>query len=165
MSNEAISISPALRQTVAERLMRLKDDIAASITSHGLTASGRTAASLRVSVSDNEVALWGRSFFPALETGSSRWEGRTGVRCTFAEFRRIIADWATAKGLNLGQAKEFDRTVAAIAMSIIRRGTAQKRRQRLDVYSTLIDNAVSDCVDLMADVANAAVDNCLAKWK
>lgn len=150
---------------VAARLMRLKDDIAASISSHGLTASGRTAASLTVTVEGNEAALWGRAFFPALETGSSAWTGKTGIRCTFQEFRGIIREWARAKGLNFGQHKEHERTVSAIAMSIIKGGTAQKRQARLDVYTSLVDQAAEDCADMATATLATQVDNIIAQWK
>ena len=150
---------------VAERMMRLRDEIAESISLHGLTASGRTARTLRVTVDGTEVALWGRAFFPALETGSSRWTGATGVRCSFSAFRTIISDWATAKGLNFGQHEEHERAVSAIAMSIIRTGTAQKKRPRLDVYTSLVDKAVADCVEIATNKASLEIDNILNQWR
>lgn len=155
-----------IAEKLVERLLRLKDDIAASINAHGLTASGRTAASMRVTIDEKSVTLWGRAFFPALETGSSRWTGATGVHCTFAEFRNIIRDWVAAKGLVFGQAREQDRAISAIAMKIIREGTRQKRSgQRLDVYSTLVDQAADDCAEIVADITGAAVDAAINQWR
>ena len=154
-----------MRDAVAARIDKLREDIAESISSHGLTASGKTAYSMYVVVEDKEVALWGRAFFPALETGSSAWTGATGVRCTFREFKDIIRNWASAKGLNFGQAREWDRAVSAIAMSIIKQGTVQRRRQRLDVYTSLVDEAAQDCENLCLDVVNAQVDNVIAQWR
>lgn len=162
---ELMYFNRELTEAVANRLQLLRDDIAESINSHGLTASGRTAQSLRVVVSDKEVSLYGRAFFPALETGSSAWTGRTGVRCTFYEFKEIIRQWAQAKGLNFGQATEHERTIGAITASIIRTGTAQTRRGRLDVYTTLVDEAVEDCANIMVDITNAKVDNVIAQWR
>lgn len=163
---ELYNFTKAMSEAVAERVQQLRNDIAESISSHGLTASGRTAQSLRVVVTPTEVSLWGRAFFPALETGSSRWTGATGIRCTFDEFRMIIRDWVQAKGLNFGQAREHERTISAITAKIIREGTAQKRSgQRLDVYTTLVDEAVEDCSNLVADVLNAKVDNVISKWR
>lgn len=156
----------AMSDAVVARLEQLRGEISQSISSHGLTASGRTAQSMRVEASGSEVTLWGRAFFPALETGSSRWTGATGIRCTFAQFREIIRDWVTSKGLSFGQHKEHERTIGAITATIIREGTTQKRRgSRLDVYSTLVDKAAKDCADLVADVVNAQVDNVIAQWK
>lgn len=163
---EALYLPTAMRDAVAARLERLKDDISQSISSHGLTASGRTQASMYVVTSEKEVTLYGRAFFPALETGSSAWTGRTGVRCTFGEFRNIIRDWVIAKGLHFGQAREQERAVGAITSTIIRMGTKQKRSgTRLDVYTSLVDQAYDDCVDLVADIVNAQVDNVIAQWK
>jgi hypothetical protein len=163
---EMLNFSKAMSDAVEGRLLRLRDEIAQSINSHGLTASGRTAQSMRVVTEGNEVALWGRAFFPALETGSSRWTGYTGIRCTFAQFRDIIRDWVTAKGLNFGQHKEHERTIGAITAKIIREGTRQKRSgSRLDVYTTLVDQAFEDCGEIVRDVVNAQVDNVIAQWK
>lgn len=162
---DALYLPTDMREVVARRLEQLKADISQSIASHGLTASGRTQASLVVVTDDKSVTLYGRAFFPALETGSSRWTGKTGVRCTFAEFKEIIRQWATAKGLHFGQAREHERTVGAITASIIRNGTAQTRKPRLDVYTTLVDQAAEDCANLCADVVNAQIDNVIAQWK
>ena len=154
-----------MRDAIAQRLDKLREDLAQSISAHGLTASGKTAASMYVVVSDKEVALYGRAFFAALETGSSHWTGATGVRCTFMEFKDIIRNWASAKGLNFGQAHEWDKAVGAIAMKIIKQGTLQHSRPRLDVYTTLVDEAFNDCESLCVDVVNAQVDNVIAQWR
>lgn len=166
MAVEALYMPKEMSEAVAGRLEQLKDEIAQSISAHGLTASGKTARSLYVVVSDKEVTLWGRAFFPALETGSSRWTGATGIRCTFRQFRAIIAEWVQAKALNFGQAKQHERTVSAITASIIRKGTKQKRSgQRLDVYSSLVDKAIEDCEYLILDVANAKINDVINKWR
>ena len=149
---------------VEERFNQLKDEIANSISAHGLTASGRTAQSMHIVTTDIEVTLYGRAFFPALETGSSRWTGATGVPCTFYEFKEIIRNWVQAKGLNFGQHREHERAIGAITASIIQSGTRQKQSgQRLDVYTTLVNKAVEDCGELVADVVNVNVDNIITK--
>lgn len=154
-----------MQNAIVTRLEKLKVDIAHSISAHGLTASGRTAQSLEVVSSGAEVALYGRAFFPALETGSIRWIGYTGVRCTFLQFKEIIRNWVTAKGLNFGQAKKQERTIGAITAKIIREGSKQRRSgQRRDIYSSLVDEAVADCGDLVADVVGAQVNNIIANW-
>ena len=159
-------LTEQMRSIVVQRLTQLRDDIAQSIASHGLTASGRTAASLVVADDATSVTLYGRNFFAALETGSSLWTGRTGVKCSVEEFREIIRAWATAKGLNLGQAKAHERAIGAITWSIIKRGTKQKRTgQRLDVYTTLVDQAVADCGELCKDAMFVEVNNVIAKWR
>lgn len=163
---ELLYFNRELTDAVANRLQRLKEDIAESINRHGLTASGRTAQSLRVVVTDKEISLYGRAFFAALETGASRWTGATGVRCTWNEFRNIIRDWVSAKGLVFGQAREQEQAISAITSKIIRTGTKQKRSgQRLDVYSSLVDEAVEDCANIMVDITNAQIDNTIAQWR
>lgn len=161
----ALTFDTQVKDVIVERFELLKNQIAESISSHGLTASGRTAASMYVVADSYSVTLYGRPFFPALETGSSRWTGGTGISCSFAEFKGIIRNWASSKGLNFGQHKEYERAVSAIAMKIIRNGTKQKRSgQRLDVYTTLVEEAVKDCEKLVVDLANAEIDNIVKDW-
>lgn len=155
-----------VRAKIVERMTKLANDIAASIASHGLAASGATARSLRVVDSGSEIALYGRRFFPALETGSARWTGYTGVHCTFSQFVEIIRQWATAKGLCFGQATEHERTIRAIAKTIIEKGTKQKRSgQRLDVYSDLVDDACADMAEIVGVDLMEQITNDIAKWR
>ena len=158
-------LSSALTGTAYNRIVQLRDEIRAAIASKGLRASGRTQDSLRVYVDGNTVVLEGRAFFSALQYGSSPWTGRTGIRCTFQEFKQIIYQWATDKGLNLGQAREFDRAVGAITMSIIKRGSKLHRTgQRLDVYDTLINEALLDIGEQAMLVTAEAVDVVIDQW-
>lgn len=158
-------LASALTDTAYNRIVQLRDEIREAIAAKGLRASGRTQDSLRVYVEGNTVVLEGRAFFSALQYGSSRWTGRTGIRCTFDEFRQIIYHWATDKGLNLGQAKEFDRAIGAITMSIIKRGSKLHRTgQRLDVYDTLINEALLDIGEKAMLVTAEAVDVVIDQW-
>lgn len=158
-------MTAALTGTAYNRMVQLRDEIREAIASKGLRASGRTQDSLRVYVDGNKVVLEGRAFFAALQNGSSAWSGKTGIRCTFSEFKEIIRQWATDKGLNFGQAKEFDRAVGAIAMSIIRNGTKLYRTgQRLDVYDTLINEALLDIGEMAGVVVMQSVDVVIDQW-
>lgn len=158
-------MSSALTSTAYNRVVQLRDEIREAIASKGLRASGRTQDSLRVYVDGNKVVLEGRAFFAALQNGSSEWSGKTGIRCTYSEFKEIIRQWATDKGLNFGQAKEFDRAVGAIAMSIIRNGTKLYRTgQRLDVYDTLINEALLDIGEMAGVVVMQSVDVIIDQW-
>lgn len=158
-------LASALTGTAYNRIVQLRDEIREAIAAKGLRASGRTQDSLRVYVDGNTVVLEGRAFFSALQYGSSPWTGRTGIRCTFDEFRQIIYQWATDKGLNLGQAKEFDRAIGAITMSIIKRGSKLHRTgQRLDVYDTLINEALLDIGEKAMLVTAEAVDVVIDQW-
>lgn len=158
-------LASALTGTAYNRIVQLRDEIREAIAAKGLRASGRTQDSLRVYVEGNTVVLEGRAFFSALQYGSSPWTGRTGIRCTFQEFKQIIYQWATDKGLNLGQAKEFDRAVGAIAWSIIHNGTKLHRSGgRLDVYDTLINEALLDIGEKAMLVTAEAVDVVIDQW-
>lgn len=158
-------LASALTGTAYNRIVQLRDEIREAIAAKGLRASGRTQDSLRVYVDGNTVVLEGRAFFSALQYGSSPWTGRTGIRCTFQEFKQIIYQWATDKGLNLGQAREFDRAVGAIAMSIIHNGTRLHRQGgRLDVYDTLINEALLDIGEKAMLVTAEAVDVVIDQW-
>ena len=154
-----------LARSVYNRMLELRDEISSSIERNGLRASGRTQDSLRVYVDGDVVTLEGRAFFSALQYGSAPWSGKTGIKCTYDEFKSIIRDWAQAKGLNFGQAKEHERTIGAITMSIIRNGSKVFRKsERLDVYDTLITDALLDMGDQLQLVVASEVDVVVDKW-
>lgn len=158
-------MASALTSTVYNRMVQLRDEIREAIASKGLRASGRTQDSLRVYVDGNWVILEGRAFFPALQYGSSNWTGKTGISCSYQQFKQIIYQWATDKALNLGQAKEFDKAVGAIAWSIMNNGTKVYRQGgRLDVYDTLINEALLDIGEQIQLVQAEAVDVIIDKW-
>lgn len=158
-------LATQLTGTAYNRIVQLRDEIREEISKKGLRASGRTQDSLRVYVDGNTVVLEGRAFFPALQYGSSAWKGTTGIRCTFNEFKAIIRDWVRDKGLNFGQHKEHERVVGAITASIIRNGTKVHREgQRLDVYDTLINEALLDLGEQLQLVTAEAVDVVIDQW-
>lgn len=158
-------MASALTSTAYNRIVQLRDEIREAIASKGLRASGRTQDSLRVYVDGNKVVLEGRAFFPALQFGSSAWTGKTGISCTYQEFKQIIYQWATDKGLNFGQAKEFDKAVASIAWSIMNNGTKLKRNNGyIDVYDTLINEALLDIGDQIQLVQAEAIDVIIDQW-
>lgn len=147
------------------RMEQLRDDIRTAINTMGLRASGATGRSLRVTVSSDEVALWGRRFFASLQYGSKPWSGVTGVRCSLFEFRGIIRQWAEAKGLNFGSHREHERVISAIAMTIIRKGSSLYRRGAYrDVYDTLIAKAVHDIGTIAVDKIGTQVDVIINQW-
>lgn len=158
-------LASALTGTVYNRVVQLKEEISAAIATTGKRASGRTQESLKVLVDGNTVTLVGRAFFPALEYGSSNWTGKTGIHCTFAEFKEIIRAWANAKGLTFGQAKEHERAIGAITSSIIRRGTKEFRMGNYtDVYDTLITEALLDIGEKVQLITAEAVDVVVDRW-
>lgn len=158
-------MSSALTSTAYNRMVQLRDEIREAISSKGLRASGRTQDSLRVYVDGNTVILEGRAFFGSLQYGSSPWSGKTGIRCSYEDFKGIIYQWATDKGLNLGQAKEFKKAVANIAWDIMTQGSklywAGGYR---DVYDTLVEKAVEDIGNQAMLVQAEAIDVLIDQW-
>ena len=159
------TIDKGVATVLEARMRRLRDDIASNINRMGLKASGATQRSMRVEISGNEVALWGRKFFAALQYGSKRWTGATGIRCTFAAFREIIRQWASDKGLSFGQNKEHERTISAITAKIIREGSRLYRTAGYqDVYDTLIAEAVQDMGIIALDKVGTEFDIAINQW-
>lgn len=159
------TIDKGVATALEARMAKLRDDIRSRINAMGLRASGRTGDSLRVEVSSNEVALWGRKFFASLEYGSRYWTGTTGVRCSFTAFRDIIRQWASDKGLNFGDASDTERAVSAIAMIIIRKGTQLFRSHGYqDVYDTLIAEALKDLQTIVLDKVGTEFNVAINQW-
>lgn len=147
-------------------MTQLRDDIRENISSHQKTASGKTSRSLIVVDDGMTITLYGRPFFPSLQYGSSLWNGRTGVKCSFQDFRQIIADWVQAKGLNFGPHKAHQRAISAITATIIRQGTKDWREHRYtDIYDTLVAQCWQDLQDEAIGVAGEAVDVAISKWQ
>ena len=158
-------IDHLIRQSFMARLIKLRDEIRTAIASKGLRASGRTQESLHVYQEGNEVGLAGRPFFSAVQFGSSAWSGKTGIRCSYEEFKSIIYQWTSDKGLNLGQASDFEKAVANIAWVIMRSGTKLHRNNGyIDVYDSLIDKALADMKDLVGVEVMKQVDVVIDQW-
>ena len=81
-----------VKQILGIALEELRQRIIANHVAAGQVASGRTRASLRVEVRENEGILWGRSPFGTLETG--RKPGKTPQG-----FVGIIRQWMKDKGI------------------------------------------------------------------
>lgn len=159
------TIDKGVATMLEARMAKLRDDIRSRINAMGLRASGRTGDSLRVEVSDNEVALWGRKFFASLEYGSRYWTGTTGVRCSFEAFREIIRQWASDKGLSFGDASSTDKAVSAIAITIMRQGTKLFREHGYqDVYDTLIAEALKDFQTIVLDKVGTEFNIAINQW-
>lgn len=163
--NDIDRMTNELTSSAYNIMLKLRDDIKENIGRMGKRASGRTQDSLRVIVEGDTVTLVGRPFFPSLEYGNKPWSGATGVRCTWDEFREIIRQWVTDKGLSFGQAKEHERVIDAITATIIRRGSKLYRSNGYDdVYDTLIEQAVEDISDKGMVIVASAVDVIVDQW-
>lgn len=125
-------------------------------------ASGRTAASLKVEVTESEGVLLADSSLLTLERG--RGPGRVPHN-----FTAIIKEWIQAKGISVtaktpsaSPEAALNSMAGAIAYNIIRRGTTQFQTGRFDdIYSTVIEeetqtlsNEVSEYIALEIEKAN-----------
>ena len=77
-TNSFVSIDLQMMQALESRMLQLKDEITESINQKGVRASGRTAASMYVENNGNEITLYGRKFFSAMQYGSRPWAGING---------------------------------------------------------------------------------------
>lgn len=83
----------AVAQILQEELATLRSQITANIRNTGQWASGKTAASMQITVNGTEGTLAGRRAFHVLETG--RPPGRIP-----GNMHHIIYDWMQAKGVH-----------------------------------------------------------------
>lgn len=115
----------------------LRERIIANMDAAGQRASGRTAESLRVEVTQMGTqltgTLYGRAFFGALETGSRPW--RNQYKRPPRWFVEILGEWIRAKGLTLSE--------WAVAYKLMREGSKLYRDGgRADIYSGEIPSAI-----------------------
>ncbi len=162
----------AVSVILTEELEALKKKIIAQHLGAGQKASGRTAASLRVEVTEEEGTLYGRSPFGTLETGRNPGKVPQG-------FRTIIRKWMADKGIEAEPIPyKTDRPHKytpqergnlslsyLIARKIKREGTSLFRKGgRADIYSNVIPAATerikSRVVELLKlDVENIKLNN------
>lgn len=162
----------AVSVILTEELEALKKKIITQHLGAGQKASGRTAASLRVEVTEEEGTLYGRSPFGTLETGRKPGKVPQG-------FRTIIRKWMADKGIEAEpipyktdrphkytpQERGNQSLSYLIARKIKREGTSLFRKGgRADIYSNVIPAATerikSRVVELLKlDVENIKLNN------
>ena len=99
VSGYPVSLDDTIK-AISLKLDDAKQRIIANMGGAGQIVTGRTAESLKVErVAPNEVRLVARPFFSALETGSQPWSGKTGESMSAQDFRAVIEQWATRKGI------------------------------------------------------------------
>ena len=151
---------------LTDELGSLRAAIINNIRANGQWASGKTAASMQVTVTTHMGELVGRRAFGTLETG------RRGGRVP-RNFAGIIYEWMKAKGIKAspmpykrgGQHKyssaqeRGDRTMAsAIAHTIRTMGTRLYREGgRDDVYSRVIPETIARVNSRLSGIYAAAV--------
>ena len=160
-------IKDAASVILTEELEALKKKIITQHFDAGQKASGRTAASLRVEVTEDEGTLYGRSPFDTLETG--RKPGKVPQ-----SFQAIIRKWMADKGIEAAPIPyKTDRPhkytpqergnlslAFLIARKIRREGTRLFRNGgRNDIYSNVIPAAIEKIQSRIAELLKLEVGN------
>lgn len=123
------------KKVIQEELEDLKKRIIVNHERAGQVASGRTRASLRVEVSEESGALWGRSPFGTLETGRKPGKVPKG-------FYHIILQWVKDKGIKVDNPKTF---AYFVSQKIAKEGTELFRSGgRADIYSNEIPKTIEN---------------------
>lgn len=123
---------------LSEELESLKQRIIENHIRARQKASGRTIASLRIDVNDNQGVLFGRQAFGVLETGRKPGKVPKG-------FYQIIQQWVHDKGIQVDNPKSFSYLVAR---KIAREGTdLYKEGGRADIYSPEIEKTIQNIMN------------------
>jgi len=155
------------RIILQEELEALRLSIIGNHLKAGQKASGRTAASLRVEVSEDSGTLWGRNAFGVLETG------RKGGRVP-KDFQGIIMQWMRDKGIHAApipyltdrphkytpQQRGELRMSYLIARKIRKEGTRLFRTGgRSDIYTPEVEKAVKNIGDRMLSLIKQKIEH------
>ena len=155
------------RIILQEELEALRLSIIGNHLKAGQKASGRTAASLRVEVSEDSGTLWGRNAFGVLETG--RKAGRVPK-----DFQGIIMQWMRDKGIHAApipyltdrphkytpQQRGELRMSYLIARKIRKEGTRLFRSGgRSDIYTPEVEKAVKNIGDRMLSLIKTKIEH------
>lgn len=121
-----------------EELESLRQRIIRNHIRAGQKASGRTIASLRVEVNDDNGTLFGRQAFGVLETGRKPGKVPKG-------FYQIIQQWVQDKRIHVNNPKSFSYFVAR---KIAQEGTQLYREGgRADIYSPEIEKTIQNIMN------------------
>ena len=166
MNDKTVIEGLSVSQILSDELGSLRAAIINNIRATGEWASGKTAASMQVFVTDTSGELVGRRAFGTLETG--RKPGRIP-----RNMEDIIYEWMRAKGIHgepmpyvrkgphkySGAQERGDRTMAsAIAHNIKTMGTVLYRKGgRDDVYSRAIPATIARINSRLTGIFHAAV--------
>ena len=155
------------RLILQEELEKLRMNIISNHLKAGQKASGRTAASMHVEVSEDSGTLWGRNAFGVLETG--RKAGRVPK-----DFQGIIMQWMKDKGIQAApipyltsrphkytpQQRGTLRMSYLIARKIRREGTKLFRAGgRQDIYSPEIEKTMERIETRMVSLIKSKIEH------
>ena len=160
-------IKEAASVILTEELETLRKKIIAQHLMAGQKASGKTAASLRVEVAEEEGVLYGRAPFGTLETGRKPGKAPHG-------FQDIIRKWMADKGIEAEpipyktdrphkytpQERGNMSLAYLIARKIKREGTSLFRRGgRDDIYSNVIPGATERIKSRIVELLKLDIEN------
>ena len=155
------------RLILQEELEKLRMNIISNHLKAGQKASGRTAASMHVEVSEDSGTLWGRKAFGVLETG--RKAGRVPK-----DFQGIIMQWMRDKGIHAApipyltdrphkytpQQRGELKMSYLIARKIRKEGTRLFRSGgRSDIYTPEVEKAVKNIGDRMLSLIRTKIEH------
>lgn len=155
------------RLILQEELEKLRMNIISNHLKAGQKASGRTAASMHVEVSEDSGTLWGRNAFGVLETG--RKAGRVPK-----DFQGIIMQWMKDKGIQAAPIPYLTnrphkytpkqrgtlRMSYLIARKIRREGTKLFRAGgRQDIYSPEIEKTMERIETRMVSLIKSKIEH------
>lgn len=136
-----------IREILNSELNILKNDIVSRHKAAGQVASGRTAASFEVKLTENGGQLLSANYAGVLE------RGRKPGKVPF-DFKNILLKWAAAKGISFQSDADANRWAYFVAQKIKREGTTLYRSGRTeDIFET----AIADFSDRLTERIGAFV--------
>lgn len=128
-------MSETVEIIIAQELDKLRDDIIRRHEQAGQVATGRTRESFQVRLTGPMSGeLTGATYAEVLERG--RGPGKVP-----ADFKNILARWATAKGITFSNETDFNRWAYFVSKKIREEGTTLYRSgQTVDVFQSAIED-------------------------
>lgn len=132
------TIDKTLREHIIGSLEDCKRAIQVRMDAEGINASGRTSSSFAVVEDGNNIRLvilrGDVAPLPTLEVGREGGKVPKG-------FYEIILQWSRDKGIQFGKESERRTFAYFVSRKIAREGTI-RNKQNVDVYSTIVSDAV-----------------------
>lgn len=126
-------------QTIAQILLKARDEIRANMAAKGINASGRTSAALQVVQRGGKIELikaeGQNAPFGTLQYGRAKGRVPRG-------FFYIIQQWTRDKGISFENEKHRNAFTAYVVNKVKTEGTNRHRSPRTDIYDEPLSKAV-----------------------